>query len=467
MPNLRKIKERRQQAADEISKMADKVAKENRDFTVEEKTAWDKANAEFDRLGREQRVEEVRLEQERRAGDGRTGRDDYSGRRGRQSRDNVVHTEEQRSLALRSWFKKQVGADLTRDERRACEELRFDPRKRQLTLDTWDDRRRREVQRELLAVSEARKGEVVGRVARESRANMSAQLPTTGGYLVAPGTLANALEVNLLAFGGALQVADVMTTQTGEPFLWPTADDTSNSGALLGENTSYGTGVNPTLAQKRMDAYKFSSTPVLIPTELLEDSQFDLPSLIGEMLGVRLGRGEAPYLATGTGASQPEGIVTGSAAGVTAASATAFTLDELIRVQHTVDPAYRSMPGCGWMMHDLVLSYVRRLKDGNGRFLWVAGEQYQSGTKEGVPDKLLGWPIQICQEMASTVATGNITVLGGLLSKFKVRKVRGVRIYRLQERYRDLDQDGFVAFERVDSKVVHGGNNPIRRLTQA
>lgn len=466
MSKLREIRERRQQVADSISQMADRVGKENRDFTAEERASWDKANADFDRLGREQRAEEVRLEQDRRAGDDRTGRDDYAGRRGR-TRDNVQHTDEQRTLAVRAWFKKQVGIDLSRRERSACQALRFNPRKRELALDTWDDRRRQEVRRELASVSEARKGEVVSRVSRESRANMSTQLPTSGGYLVAPGTLANTLEVNLLAFGGALQVADVMTTQHGEPFLWPTADDTSNSGALLGENISYGAGVNPSLAQKRMDAYKFSSTPVLIPTEVLEDTQFDLPGLIGEMLGVRLGRGQAPYLATGTGASQPEGIVTGAAAGITAASATAFTLDELIRVQHTVDPAYRSMPGCGWMMHDLILSYVRRLKDGQGRFLWVAGEQYQSGVKEGVPDKLLGWPIQVCQEMASTVATGNITVIGGLLSKFKVRKVRGVRIYRLQERYRDLDQDGFVAFERVDSKVVHGGNNPIRKLTQA
>lgn len=467
MSKLAEIRSQRKAAADTISQMADLVGREKRDFTSEEKARWDKANADYDRLARDERAEQVRDEQARRAGDPDVGREDYTGRRGRREgrrTERVQHTEEQRGHAFRAWCRRQMGLPLRREERAACKALRFNPATQEMRLDCWPDRKLKEVQTKLREAHPTQRGDII---ARESRANMSAQLPTSGGYLVAPGTLSSSLEVNLLAFGGALQVADVMTTQTGEPFLWPTADDTSNSGALLAENTSVGSGVNPSLAQKLYSAYKFSSTPVLIPTELLEDSQFDLPSLIGEMLGTRLGRGMAPYLATGTGASQPEGIITGASSALTTASATAITLDELIRLVHSIDPAYRGQPGSGFMMHDNVISYIRRIKDGNGRPLWQVGETYQSGIREGVADKLLGYTVNTCQEMASAVTTGLKTVLFGVLSKFKVRKVRDVRMYRLQERYRDLDQDGFIAFQRIDSKILQAGTVPIKYITQA
>lgn len=472
MPKLQEIRQKRQEAADTITQMADTVARENRDFTADEKIRWDKANADYNRLEREERAERVREEQNRRVGDRDVGRDDYHGRGrdrdGNRRRDNVQHTEEQRSLAFRAWCKRQQGLSLRRQERDACKALRFNPSDGELRLGMWSDARLKDVQGRLGAVSDNRKAEVI---ARETRANMSTQIGTTGGYLIAPGTLVNALEITLLAFGGVRQVADIMTTTTGEPLFWPTVDDTSNVGALIAENTqAMSSGTNPTLAQKRYDAYKFTSTPVLIPTELLEDDQFDLAAMVGEMLGTRLGRGTAPYYATGTGASQPEGIVTGAATGITAASATAIAFDELIRLTHSIDPAYRTLPGVGWLMHDQIVSYIRRLKDGNGRPLWSAGEHYMSGVKEGVPDRLLGWNINVCQEMASSVATTAKTVLFGVLSKYKIRRVRDMRLYRLQERFRDLDQDGFIAFQREDGRLLKSTSDttcPVKCLVQA
>jgi HK97 family phage major capsid protein len=185
------------------------------------------------------------------------------------------------------------------------------------------------------------------------------------------------------------------------------------------------------------------------------------------MLGVRLGRGTAPYYATGTGSGQPEGLVTGATLGVTTASATAITFDELVQLQHKIDPAYRSQPGCGWLMHDLIMSYIRRIKDSSNRPLWTNGEFYASGIREGVPDKFLGWPVNVCQELDSAVTTTKKTVFGGLLSKYKVRTVDDVRMYRLVERYRDYDQDGFIAFLREDGKLLDAGTAPVQYIQQA
>ena len=464
--NLRELREKRAQAAGRITELANRLAAERRDFSAEEQSNWEAANAEYDRLGRDvqtaERAEQVRKEQGRPVGDPDVGREDSDPRARR--RDRVQATEGQRSLAFRAWAKRQLGLGLRREEREACRALRFDPRSPELRVQLWADRHRNDVQRRLASTAGESRADILR---KESRASLSAQAGPSGAYMVAPGSLSSALETNLLAFGGVRQVAEVMTTATGEPFFWPTVDDTSNSGALLGENTSVGAGVNPTIGVKRWDAYKFSSKPILVPTELLEDTSYDLPAYIGELLGTRLGRGTAPYYATGTGGSQPEGIVTGSSLGKTTSGATAITFDELVDLVHSVDPAYRSMPGVGWLMHDGIVQYIRKIKDSSNRPLWTNGEFWNSGMKDGVPDRLFGHPVNICQEMQSTVATATKTILFGLLSKYKIRQVRDVRLYRLQERYRDLDQDGFIAFVREDGKLLDAGTAPVKHMLQA
>ena len=82
-------------------------------------------------------------------------------------------------------------------------------------------------------------------------------------------------------------------------------------------------------------------------------------------------------LTTGSGSSDVEGIVTNSAAGVTAASATAVTADAIIDLVHSVDPAYR-IGNAASMMNDSTLAAVRKLKEGDRNYLWQMGN-YQAG----------------------------------------------------------------------------------------
>lgn len=292
----------------------------------------------------------------------------------------------------------------------------------------------------------------------ESRA-MTSQTGATGGYTIEASTLNRQLEINMLAYGGMRQVAEMINTSSGEPFLWPTFDDTGNVGAILAENTTIGSSVEPTLTQITWNAYKFSSTPILVPYELLQDSFVDLNSVLGNALGERIGRKTNTYYTTGTGSSQPKGIVTAASSGVTAASATAIVFTELMALIHSVDPAYR--PGAGFMMHDGILLAIRQLKDSQNRPLYV------SGLVDGMPDKLLGFDVTINQDMQATVATGTKTVLFGRLSNYKIRRVGGPRLYRLEERYRDTDQTGFIAFVREDGNLLKSATAPVKYLIQA
>ncbi len=192
----------------------------------------------------------------------------------------------------------------------------------------------------------------------------------------------------------------------------------------------------------------------------MRDSAFNLAELVGNMLGERVGRKTAVDFTTGNGAGGPSGIVTDSYLGVTAASATAIAADELYDLEHSVDPAYRSM-GCGWMFHDQILKGLRKLKDGQGRYLW------QEGMSNGAPNMLLSYPYTIVQEMQSSIATGTKTILFGLFSKYKIRDVGGIRLNRVNERFIETDNIGFNVISYHDGHLLDAGTHPVKHLLQA
>jgi len=296
---------------------------------------------------------------------------------------------------------------------------------------------------------------------RESRVDAPMYIGGSNvGSQFVPQGFAGTYEKKLVSFDGPRKVCRVFRTTSGNSLPWPTVDDTGNSGALLAEATTGSDAVAATTGAITFSAYKTESKPILVSAELMEDEAVDFMSLIGELLGERIGRSQGAYHTTGTGSSQPKGIVACATAGVTAAGATSIAFDEIIGLVHSLDPAYREAnPNVGFMMHDNIVLYVRKLKDGDGNYLW------QPSVQLGVPDRLLGYPVAINQNMQSSVATGTVTMLFADFSKFLIRDVGSVRVYRLEELYRAKDLTGFMAFARSDSNTI--ATAAIRKLTQA
>jgi len=191
----------------------------------------------------------------------------------------------------------------------------------------------------------------------------------------------------------------------------------------------------------------------------MEDSAFDLSETLGDLLGIRIGRIQADEFTFGTGGNtQPQGYVTGASQGIQAASSTSLAADDLYKLKHSVDPAYRSMPGVGWTFHDQILLAIKLLKDGMGRYLW------QSGLSGGKPDTIDGDGYFINQSQASVIVSGAKTVVYGALKKYKIRDVSQIRMRRLVERYADADQEGFVMFMRSDGQLLDAGTHPLKYL---
>ena len=199
----------------------------------------------------------------------------------------------------------------------------------------------------------------------------------------------------------------------------------------------------------KLNAYIYDTGIVRVPLELLQDSAFNIEALMNELFGERLGRTANAVLTTGTGSSQPRGIVTAASSTVTAASATAFTGDELIDLQHSVDPAYRASPRCRWMFNDSTLADIRKLKDGQGNYLWQMGD-----VRVNEPATILGHPYSVNQACPS-VATGTRPIVFGDFSRYIVRKVIGFTVLTLRERYAENFQVGMVGFKRFDGELLN------------
>lgn len=271
---------------------------------------------------------------------------------------------------------------------------------------------------------------------------------TLGGYTVDTETLA-VVEKALKDYSGIFQAAFIRRTDKGNPLLIPTEDDTSTEANQIDEAASI-TVQDLTYGQKPLDAYKYASQ-MKISWELMQDSLFDMDSEIRTAMVPRFGRKLNSSCTTGTGTAQPNGVVTASTLGVTAASATAITFDEVIDLKHSVDPSYRMSQSSGYMFHDKVLAALKKLSVGSSdaRPLW------QPSYREGEPDTVDGSRYWINQAMDDTINASSKLILYGDFSKYHIRIVQELLIIRLNERYADNGLVGFIGHMRWDGECVN------------
>ena len=293
---------------------------------------------------------------------------------------------------------------------------------------------------------------------QEARA-MAAGIDTSGGYIVFDEFAAR-IEAAMKMFSGIRNTrATVLRTNSGVQMNMPTSDDTSNSGMLVGENTDVGAAADITLGSKALNSYMFTSKALRVSIQFLQDTSIaNTEGWIADRLAERIARGLAPYLISGTGNNQPEGLAVAGTLGATGASQTAVTWDDFVELEHSVDASYRRQ--AEYLIGDGLLKAAKKLKDGEGRPLWVPGVAIKA------PDTINGYPYQVDMEIP-TPAAGAITMYFGDFSKFIIRDVLSMQMLRLVERYAEFLQIAFLLFSRHDSVLLDAGTKPIRHFRQA
>lgn len=290
-------------------------------------------------------------------------------------------------------------------------------------------------------------------LSKEERAQTTSN--AAGGYTI-PTELMNEIVKSMKAFGPMYDpgVTRELVTNGGGQLDFTTVNDTAvtagahTEGATLTDDG----GKDVTFGTKALNAYAFDTEWLRVSKELADDSIFAMESVIGGLLGERLGRIANLQLTTGTGSSAPNGIVTASTAGKTAAATAAVTADEIIDLVHSVDPAYRSAPSVRFMFNDATLAAVRKLKDGDGNYLWNMGN-----VQQGVPGSLLGYAYAINQDMASLGAAAKVMLFGDM-QKYIVRKVGQPLIGAIQDKdfWPGFGIAGYIRFdgELLDTAAV-------------
>lgn len=279
-----------------------------------------------------------------------------------------------------------------------------------------------------------------------------------GGFLV-PQEFSNELDVATLFTGEVERLAKKLNTASGGLLDYPTVDDTATDAILTSEGGAVTT-ADMTFANKQLSAYNYSSL-VKVSAQLLQDSAFDLNSFLVEAMGERIARATNAAFTTGDASSKPQGIVVGSSLGNTAAGATAITADDVLDLIYSIDASYRNKPSFGLMAHDNIISAIRALGVGSSNDYPI----WQPGMAVGQPDRIFGVPVYVNNDMQSSIATATKTMIAADFSKYVVRNAGGVQFLRLNERFMNELEVGFIAYKRADGAVLNSA--AVKHLLQA
>jgi HK97 family phage major capsid protein len=281
----------------------------------------------------------------------------------------------------------------------------------------------------------------------------------------------NALEVGTASEGGNIVPTDldsviveylqdwndfrqyVTVMQVGSDRDFP-IETTLGSADWVAEEAAYNES-DPAFGKASFTAHKLTRI-VKVSEELVNDSVFDLMGYLGRNFGKSFGLAEEAAIVSGDNSGKPHGFNVQAGTGKTAAGATALTADELIDLQHSVARPYRR--NAIFSMADATLAAVRKLKDGDGQYLWTAGLQ------AGQADMLLGKPV-ITSTAMPAMTSGLDAVSFGDLSYYYLTE-RGARQAQvLNELYAGTGQIGYRIYSRLDGALVD--TNAVKNLTMA
>ena len=309
----------------------------------------------------------------------------------------------------------------------------------------------------LMNMAEGDRNRMAARQSPDIRNAMSTTTPSEGGYTTAI-EYQRSLESAMKAYGGMRAVASAIRTATGIDMNFPTTDATTEIGEIVGQSAAV-TGLDTAFGNIALSVFKYSSKKIALPFELVQDSFIDIEAYINGLLAMRLGRITNQHFTTGTGSGQPRGLVTATSSGKVGATGqtVSITYDDLVDLEHSVDPAYRGQPGVGYMMHDSSVKVIRKIKDGNARPIFVPGYEADALVNGGAPDRIMGRPIDINQDMPVMAANAK-SILFGQLNKYVIRDVMDLTLFRMTDSaFTLMGQIGFVAFMRSGGNLIDAG----------
>lgn len=283
------------------------------------------------------------------------------------------------------------------------------------------------------------------------RNTMSTTTPGEGGYTVQSDVATQIIDA-MKDYGAMRRVASRIATGAGNDLSYPTSDGTSEVGEWVAQNVQ-AAAADPTFGTVPLNVFKASSKTITVPLELLQDASVDIVALIQQRIRDRIGRIANTGFTVGTGTGQPKGVVTAAAVGKTGTTGQTLTIiyDDLVDIIDSLDPAYQT-DSCRFMFGQTLRRTIRKIKDTAGRPIWTPS--YDAGLTAKTPDLLLGYPVEINNDMAVPAANAKSLAFGDF-SKYTIRDAMQVTLFRFEDSaFLTKGQVGFLAWARMGGNLL-------------
>jgi HK97 family phage major capsid protein len=308
-----------------------------------------------------------------------------------------------------------------------------------------------------------------GRTAEENRSYLksaNSNLPkemrdlntgaTSGGYVIPQAFYPSLIEAQK-AWGELTTIVNSIRTEHGEPMKIALDDDTANGLTVLGEGVA-ASDADPALDGALLNTDWLTTGVVKISMPLLADSSFDVENWLKTAFGKRYYRGLAALITAGSSSGNIASIVSGAHAAVTSAAPTAIAYNEITALFAALDPAY--IPTASFVMNSTTRGLLLGVVDEMGRPLYVPSPNANAF------DMLLGRPVVMNQPQDNVAASKAALMFGDFKAGYLLREVGDMSILRLNERYADSGQVGFIGFARAGAVNTDSGSHPIVKLVQ-
>lgn len=293
--------------------------------------------------------------------------------------------------------------------------------------------------------------QIVGAEERATADGLQADADTAGGFAVAPQQFVNTLIKFVDNEVFVRQKANVQRVESAASLGAPSLDADPEDGDWTQELTTVNFDSQMEFGKRELRPHELTKG-IKVSRKLMRLSSLGVENIVIQRLGYKLAVTQETAFMTGNGVNQPLGIFTASADGVpttqdtTASATTSWTGDNLIDVQYSLKPQYQARGV--WIMHRLGIRNTRKLKDGNGQYLW------QPGLQGGQPDTINGRPYIQSEYAPSTFTTGLYVAAFCDLSQYWIADAEDISVQRLVELYAATNQIGFIARSATDGMPV-------------
>jgi HK97 family phage major capsid protein len=297
-----------------------------------------------------------------------------------------------------------------------------------------------------------RKGAEGGLRDLEIQAGLSTLSDPDGGFLV-PEDYEQAIDRVALSVSAMRRLATVRTI--GTDTFKKLVNQGGASAGWVGEKGARAETNTPTLTEIAINTKELYAMPATTQT-LLDDSRVDIVGWLADEVSIQFSEQESEAFINGNGVEQPKGIaayamaanssyIWGKVGYITSGNANLINdLDKLIDLQHALKPVYRN--GAAWLMNDATLATIRKMKDGDGNYIWVPG------LKDGAPDTLLGKPVEI-DDNVDDIGNGKYPIFFANFKRaYLIIDRQGVRV--LRDPYTTKPYVLFYTTKRVGGGIV-------------